>query len=307
MDQILEELSGASRQIWISSEQKLQLKRLRQQAYDRKRKLKSSGLKAVESSQPDIFQSIAQEEPVMNIVRTVPKQPAVQEPVIAATPVAANPTATFWQGVLRGLARIDGEKFILALPRVFGLLVAAGLVTGLLWQQSTELYQSSGFTQPGLIAAGGLMMIIGFAAYYSLSRSWLGLLLCLYAGSYEVYFVVSGTFQDEKVVQEERGAENPELAFLKEKAERAKVEYLALKNRYEATGSEVYQNAWFKKKHLDPAWGGYTDAQSELSAKNNILQTGHINQLLVWVKVLYRIGLILLCMVIFHSIGNKFS
>jgi hypothetical protein len=299
MDQIQEDLSGASRQIWTSPEQKLQLKRLRQQAYDRKRKLKVDEFQATKTTEPDIFQSIAKEEPVMNTVRSIPLPP-IQEPV-SVLPVATDSPVTFWQGVIRGLARIDGEKFIVALPQVLGLSVAAVLVTGLLWQQSTELYRASGFTQPGLIAAGGIMMIIGFAAYYSLSRSWLALLLCLYVGGYEVYFVVSGTIQDERIIQEDVAAENPELLFLKEKRQKSKEEYIALKDRFDDPSSDVHLNAWFRKKHLEPAWALYSAAQNELKAKSTFIGTESAYQSLAWVKVLYRIGLILLCMTIFHG------
>jgi hypothetical protein len=150
-------------------------------------------------------------------------------------------------------------------------------------------------------------VVIGFAAFYSLSRSWLGLALCLYAGGYEVYFVVSGTFQDEQVTQEATVADSPEIFFLKEKTQKAKEEYLALKGRYEDPSSDVHLNSWFKKKHLDPAWALYSRAQAELETKKGGLLSASGVQSLAWVKVLYRIGLILLCMVVFHGLTKPFT
>ncbi len=82
---------------------------------------------------------------------------------------------------------------------------------------------------------------------------------------------------------------------------------MALKNRFEAPGSDGYKNNWFKKKFLEPAWVLYSKAQKELTAKSRTFLAGSLNQSLAWVKVLFRIGLILLCMVVFHAAAKVFA
>lgn len=58
-------------------------------------------------------------------------------------------------------------------------------------------------------------MIVGFAAYHSISRSWLALFLCIYAGAYEAYLMVSGTFNNENRAQVIEVQNSPEFGVLR--------------------------------------------------------------------------------------------
>ena len=61
-------------------------------------------------------------------------------------------------------------------------------------------------------------MIIGFAAYHSITRSWLALFFCVYAGAYKGYLMISGTIKDERQIKTSIIARNTELVFLSEQA-----------------------------------------------------------------------------------------
>ncbi len=163
-----------------------------------------------------------------------------------------------------------------------------------------DLYTSIGFSKPALTAVGGLFMVIGFAAYHAISRSIFALLLCLYAGGYEGYLMISGTIQNEHGAQVMEVKNDPEVVFLLEKAEKARTEYLSVKERYEDKTSDVYHNAWFKKKHLDPVEAIKDQAHSKFVAKKSAIAEDLSVDNVTWLKILYRLGLVLLCMIIVH-------
>lgn len=208
--------------------------------------------------------------------------------------------ANFWRGVQKALRSIDGEKSTKAFPKVLMFLAATFAVFYLFWLQSTELYKSAGFSEPGLIALGGILMISIFAAFHAVSRSNIALALCLYAFGYETYFVVVGTLNDEKVVAEARVGANNELVFLREKIDKVRKEYLRVKARFEDPKSKLFQNAWFKKKFLAPAWEKFESAQREVVVKKAELRAGGNFKQLNILKILYRTGMVLLCMVLVH-------
>ena len=292
-----------------SSDERNFLRRFRQRAYDRKRNIKPTQddlepifeIEPVEPIKTNLT-NIQEEKPEMSLqsVEITPPPPKV-----ISSPVV--PKVDFWSGVQSAFEKIDGERFVQALPSVLGLLIPTLSVIGFLWFQSVELYKSSGFSNPEFAAAGGLLMIVGFAAYYSIRRTKLALLLCLYAGTYEVYFMASGTVQDEKVVASSKLMEDPELILLKEKAEKTHEAYQALKARYEDVGSSVHNNSWFKTKHLDPAWEKNEQAQKDFITKRNQLGGKESSAHVTWLKIFYRLGLVFLCMVLVHAFVRRFK
>jgi hypothetical protein len=171
-----------------------------------------------------------------------------------------------------------------------------------LWQQSLALYQSAGFINPLSSAAGGILMIVGFAAYHSITRSWLALVFCLYALAYEGYLMVSGTFNDDKQIAATAVQNDPELIFLQEKADKERTRYQELKQRYDDPESKVFKNDWFSKTHLTPAWEANTQAHAELIAKRTALITASNNEHVTWLKIFYRLGLVFLCMMLVHRL-----
>jgi predicted nuclease with TOPRIM domain len=143
-------------------------------------------------------------------------------------------------------------------------------------------------------------MVVGFAAYRAINPNFLSLFMCLYVGGYEGYFMISGTFHDEKVVKQSQLETNSEVVFLKEKLERVRNEYWELQERYDHEGSDVYKNPWFKKKYLDPSWDRVEQAQKEYAAQK-ISPTTPLETQVTWLKVLYRLGIVFLCMILVHS------
>ena len=218
----------------------------------------------------------------------VPQAPATDKP-------------GFWQGVRNGLAKADGERFICALPKVIVLLGSTTAVTWLLWLQSVVLYKASGFAEPELIATGGILMVIGFAAYYSVSRSWLALLLCMYAGAYETYFIASGTIVDEKQTKTEAISSTPEAEWHKEQVARAKSEYERQKERFDNPDSREYQSTWFKKNYVDQAWEKYSVVQEKQSRYLRGIEWGAEFDHVGCLKIFYRLGLIFLFMLLVHK------
>ncbi len=206
----------------------------------------------------------------------------------------------FADGALRAFSSINGEHFVKTTPKLFAWFVAAALVSFFLWQQSLALYESAGFTNAIYSAAGGILMIIGFAAYHSITRSWLALFFCIYAGAYEGYLMISGTMENEHHIQIQSIKIDPDLVFLKEKSTKSLEHYHELKQRYDSPESKVFKNEWFLKNHLNPAWQESLADHGELASKEAALiemsGSGHTT----WLKIFYRLGLVFLCMILVH-------
>jgi len=221
-----------------------------------------------------------------------------QEPE-QAPPEGKASAPGFWTGVKKAISEIDGEMVTKALPKTLLFLAIGVAVFYLFWLQSTELYASAGFSNPGLIALGGILMISLFAAFHAVSRSTIAILLCLYAFGYEGYFMVTGTLNDETVVAIEG---DPELQFLKEKAERTRGEYLGVKARYEDPESRVYRNGWYKKKFLTPAWERNEAAQREFIGRRTEIEARSGIDHVAMLKIFYRLGMVLMVMLVVHGV-----
>lgn len=276
------------------------LKRLRQRAYDRKRNPqflkprsvtsdRAAKIPITKSSDPDLAHK-TKAQPIFQI-KEAAKGVCVEQ---------IQKTASFSEGVLKALSSIDGEQFIKTAPKMLAWFAATTVVSIFLWQQSVSLYETAGFTNSIYAAAGGILMIVGFAAYHSISRSWLALFFCLYAGVYEGYLMVSGTIENEHQIQIQTIQINPDLVFLKEKAARSLEHYHELKRRYDNPESKVFKNDWFLKTQLNPAWQESLADHNELTTKKDafsaIYGAGHVT----WLKILYRLGLVFLCMMLVH-------
>ena len=117
--------------------------------------------------------------------------------------------------------------------------------------------------------------------------------------------MVSGTVHDEAVSHTMSVEKNIELTFLGEKAEKARATYQAHKARYEDPTSDMHNNSWFKSKYLDPAWTVNEAAQQGFLAKKSVLESVGTSALITWLKVLYRLGLVFLCMILAHGFVRK--
>lgn len=143
-------------------------------------------------------------------------------------------------------------------------------------------------------------MIIGFAAYHSITRSWLALFFCLYAGAFEGYLMISGTIHNDAHAQSIAIQNDPEFVLLQEKADKERTHYHELKQRYDNPESKVFHNEWFSKNHLNPAWEISAKVQQELVAKKAAIMAASSAEHVTWLKIFYRLGLVFLCMMLVH-------
>lgn len=296
------------------------LKKLRQRIYDRKPKIRSGSVRSdnqtktrcrkfksdvqlrakVQTAKNEVTKNNDPEK-ISHMTLSVPGDLMPKTLSTNSSIVISNEHKTeFFLGMKKALLSIDGETFIKNVPRIIAWFGAAALVSFFLMQQSITLYQSTGFKNAIYAATGGLLMVAGFAAYHSITRSWLALLFCLYAGAYEGYLMISGTVHQEKEVLVNAVEANPELIFLNEKAIKEKDRYEEIKQRYDNPDSKVFKSEWFLKKHVNPAWEKNVEAQAELLTKKATLMTEFNNGDITWLKICYRLGLVFLCMLFVH-------
>lgn len=307
LENLIEAIKPLFRDKRFSSDEVMRLRKLRQRAYDRKRNHKVPVHRSVEPPQRSeqiTSRFIGQRKPSADdnpLIQT--PTPSVGTQMTETHANAAIPnceSASFVDGVVKRLSKVDGERFIETVPKLIICLSAAAVVSFFLWHQSLGLYSSAGFANATYAAAGGILMIVGFAAYHSLSRSWLALLCCLYAGAYESYLMVSGTIHDDIQTRVDSVQSNPELVLLQEKVDKEHSHYLELKQRYENPESKVFKNEWYLKTHLNPAWEANVAANRELVEKRATLTAEPVVNHVTCLKILYRLGLVFLCMMLFH-------
>ena len=296
-----------------SKEERDTLKKLRQRAYDRRRNPKSPILRSgVAAPKPKIQTTRSVIPKSISPEKTAPAELVPEIGVSMPTTVTEKITIprprneNFVDGALRAFTSINGEHFVKTAPKLLAWFIAAALVSFFLWQQSLALYESAGFTNSIYSAAGGILMIVGFAAYHSITRSWLALFFCLYAGAYEGYLMISGTLHNESQIQAGVVQNSPELVFLQEKADKEGARYQELKQRYDNPESKVFKNEWFSKNHIDPAWAASSKAHEDFMAKKEALMASLSTEHVVWLKIFYRLGLVFLCMVLVHRFFASF-
>lgn len=285
LDRLIRSLRPLLKKDLYGPDEQLRLRRLRQRLYDRRRHPK---FQKTQTLKPISKPTLSQEKSMPNTI--------VKIPIVVPEPR----TESFCQGAIRAFANINGEKFVTTVPKLVMWFCSASLVSYFLWQQSLPLYESIGFKNSAWASAGGILMIIGFAAYHSITRSVLALLLCMYASGYEAYLMISGTITDERQIQIQTVQMNPDLDILKEKASRSLGHYQELKARYENPESKVFRNEWYLKTHLNPAWKESLADNNELLAKKAALSADIGSNHVTWLKILYRLGLVFLCMMLVH-------
>ena len=301
LEQLIKMMNPLLKAERFSIEEHYVLRRLRQQAYDRRRNPKFQA--KIKNDLPlDVMspmQAPAEDKPTPK--RIVPEPGATMLTTIAEKITPPQQKAdNFGEGALRALTSINGERFVKTAPALLAWLSSASIVSYFLWQQSVDLYDSAGFKDSLWAAAGGILMLVGFAAHHSITRSKLALLLCLYASGYEAYLMISGTVENEQQIQIQTIQINPDLVFLKEKAAKSLAYYHEVKQRYDNPESKVFKNAWFLKTNLNPAWQESLADHKEWVAKEAALAGETGSDHITWLKILYRLGLVFLCMILVH-------
>ena len=198
------------------------------------------------------------------------------------------------------------QTLIPLLSAVF-LTALTALASWFVAQQTSPLYKSLNIPIPELASYGALVLAISLSGFASikgsrLAKGFLAVMFC-----YELLLVIAGTkINQTDLVQEALNA-NPSYSHAQETLDITKKDYEHKKGRYENEFSKVYQNAWYKKKILDPAYEKYTAATEELTAMNAKLSdhglTGYIDLIL---KILFRITAIVVAIMFAESAIMKF-
>ena len=291
---LLSEVNRILQMSELSSRNIAELKNFRQKIYDRKKKPQALVHDNPNEITQERFKNVYKASEYNFSPEGLSTQPGVQMSIS--------------DQILSSLKGIALESVINKLP-AFILFAGCAVVTmWFVWIQSIPLYQSIGFSDPKWVAFGALLMIAGFSLIHAVTRSKIVLLLCLYASSYEVILIVNGTMKNESVVAQSQIEQNPEVVFLKQQAEHSNQSYQTVKAQYENPSSKVFQNNWYKDKFVDVAWQKYSTDQKLLSEK--IEKLGSVDS--SWdrvgmLKILYRLGLVFLCMISIHHFLKLFS
>lgn len=194
--------------------------------------------------------------------------------------------------------------FLFLSKNIFSILmfgICTFLTGWFVWKQSIPLYEAVGFPDPKFCALGAILMIVGFATIYSLTKSKIVLLLCIYASVYEIILIANGTLTHDSIQMQKNLESNIELSWLKEKAQHSEQSYQEIKSKFDDPTSKVFQNAWFKEKYLTPAWEGYSSDKNKVLLKLNQLNAQSKSNKDSFLKILFRLGLVFLCMVSVHN------
>lgn len=269
---------------------KINFRNFRQKIYDRKKKI--------------------QEEKYSNIKQNIQSAPSNTNPVMSELQKSksnqdlSSPISRNHENSSNSKERFNVWDIMLFSKNLVPILmfgVCTILTAWFVWKQSIPLYEAIGFPDPKFCALGALLMIIGFATIHSLTKSKIVLLLCLYASTYEVILIANGTLTHDSIQTQQLLENDTELIWLKAKAQHSEQSYQEIKARFDNPTSNVFQNAWYKQKYLTPAWEQYSLDKNVLLNKLNQLNTDTKSQNNSVLKILFRLGLVFLCMVSVHN------
>lgn len=262
------------------------LRRLRQSAYDRKRKLPQ--IETVKEEEHTIFEeTISAPEPPVHDTSTSEPRP---------TPSDNSQTDNL---------RSDRTDLIKLLSSLILLSLIVASCSFLFWSQSVSLYESLGFAQAGLTSAGGLLISLSFAAYHGVSRSKIALICCLYSVAYEGFLVISGTQTDEAVIIDQKISSDPGITGLRARVKFTKERYDSADHRFNDPESKVFKNQWFQKTVLMPRLAAYEEASERLQARHDELREITEDDGKVYLKIAYRFGLIINIMIFAHLLAKR--
>ena len=166
-------------------------------------------------------------------------------------------------------------------------------------EQTLPLYESLSFPNAEMAASGAITLAVGFAGLSAITRSGLAKLFVAVMICYEALLVFVGTKVNQRDISFEALRANPTYVHAQESYTLTRSDFELKKRRFEDRNSGVYQNQWFKNKHLDPAFVKFTAASEKLSMLRENLHTKNIDdQLQLWLKILYRLSAVVLCMML---------
>ena len=169
-------------------------------------------------------------------------------------------------------------------------------------QQTGPLYKSLNIPLPELSSYGALALAISLSAYASIKGSRIAKVFLAVIFCYEFLLVVAGTKVNQKDLMQEALNANPIYSLAQETLDITKNGYEQKKARYESQSSKVYQNAWYKRKILGPAYEKYAAATKELTTmKANLSDHGLTGYLDLVLKVFLRISAIVVAIMFAES------
>ena len=169
-------------------------------------------------------------------------------------------------------------------------------------QQTGPLYKSLNIPLPELSSYGALALAISLSAYASIKGSRIAKVFLAVIFCYEFLLVVAGTKVNQKDLMQEALNANPIYSLAQETLDITKNGYEQKKARYESQSSKVYQNAWYKRKILGPAYEKYAAATKELTTmKTNLSDHGLTGYLDLVLKVFLRISAIVVAIMFAES------
>ena len=169
-------------------------------------------------------------------------------------------------------------------------------------QQTGPLYKSLNIPIPELSSYGALALAISLSAFASIKGSRLAKVFLAVMFCYEFLLVVAGTKVNQKDLMQEALNANPSYSLAQEALDTTRKDYEQKKARYESKSSKVYQNAWYKRKILGPAYEKYAAATKELSTmKVNLSDRGLTGYLCLILKVFLRISAIVVAVMFAES------
>ena len=260
-------------------EQKQSLKRCRQRAYDRRRKLQNfAEEQASMPAQNNLFEfpPVAELQRSQNDLMNEMKNLSAQVDLLTeefssarALPLTETSKPDFLSGVFSQISKIRGDVFIRNFPLALICGSLAFITAWFVADQITPLYQAFNFEKASYVAWGSIGMAAGFSAIYGALNSRVSAFMCALVVFYEILFVCAGTRSHEARLQSFEAANSAEVIFAKAGLDKAKADYGLKKARYENKDDKMFQNNWFKTSYLDPAWADYS---KKLSAYTGLTQ-----------------------------------
>ena len=171
--------------------------------------------------------------------------------------------------------------FCMLLTALFGWFVVI---------QTAPLYESLKFPMADFASYGALALAIALAGFATLTKSktakgLMAVMLC-----YEFLLVVAGTDVNQGDLSEEALRAYPAYSLAEKTLGITKRDYEQKETRYEDQNSKVFQNDWYKRTVLDPAYDKYSAAVDKLAEVRADFQSSQPSGLLHLVmKVLFRI------------------
>lgn len=187
-------------------------------------------------------------------------------------------------------------------PRYCCLILLIVFFSFLLGIQSFYIYQAIGMEMPYLVSIGSILMTIGVGIFIQTKVRVMNCLIILY----ETILLLSGTFLQEQLLQRADLGKEKHYGFLQEEYQKFKRDYDLVNFRYENKESKMYQNSWYKKQVIDPAWEKVNSSIQRLTFKEKDVLNGTNFYIIVVLKILFRVGVVCLLILLLHELKKYF-